>query len=68
MRPIKKKSLGNKEDSKVRLSFVGSGNYATSVLMPALNQKKKMMTDFQMVASSNGVSSFHTSRKYNLLK
>ena len=56
--------LGNKEDSKVRLSFVGSGNYATSVLMPAF---KSTMTDFQMVASSNGVSSFHTSRKYNFI-
>ncbi|MEY4645004.1 MAG: hypothetical protein RLZZ596_1835 [Pseudomonadota bacterium] len=46
---------------KAVLSFVGSGNYATSVLIPAF---KKTGAQLLSVASSNGVSGVHAGRKF----
>jgi predicted dehydrogenase len=43
------------------LGFVGSGNYATSVLIPAF---KAAGTQLKTVASSGGVSGLHAGRKF----
>ncbi|PTR02779.1 threonine dehydrogenase-like Zn-dependent dehydrogenase [Nitrosomonas nitrosa] len=43
------------------IAFVGSGNYATSVLIPAFKQTGARM---KVVASSGGVSGVHAGRKY----
>ena len=45
----------------VRVSFVGSGNYATAVLIPAF---KAAGAALHSVASSSGVSGLHAARKF----
>ncbi|CAK0757839.1 Dehydrogenase-like protein [Gammaproteobacteria bacterium] len=45
----------------VSVSFVGAGNYATAVLIPAF---KAAGTRLQSVASSSGVSGLHAARKF----
>ena len=55
------KSNNNKKINKVRVSFLGSGNYATSVLIPAF---KTAGTDLRSVGSNSGVSGVHAGRKY----
>lgn len=47
--------------NKVKVSFVGSGNYATAVLIPAF---KEAGAHLRSVASSAGVSGVHAGRKY----
>ncbi len=47
------------------LAFVGSGNYATSVLIPAF---KAAGARLKVVASSGGVSGLHAGRKYGFEK
>ena len=55
----------NKDDTKinknVHISFIGSGNYATSVLIPAF---KNAGTIFHSIASNAGVSGVYAGRKY----
>jgi len=46
---------------KARVSFLGSGNYATAVLIPAF---KAAGADLHSVASSTGVSGVHVGRKF----
>lgn len=46
---------------KAAVSFVGSGNYATAVLIPAFKQAGAHM---RSVASSAGVSGLHAARKF----
>lgn len=46
---------------KATVSFIGSGNYATAVLIPAF---KKAGAHLRSVASSAGVSALHACRKY----
>ena len=46
---------------KAVLGFVGSGNYATSVLIPAFKQAGARL---KVVASSGGVSGLHAGRKF----
>jgi predicted dehydrogenase/threonine dehydrogenase-like Zn-dependent dehydrogenase len=43
------------------VSFVGSGNYATAVLIPAF---KAAGADLRLVASNGGVSALHAGRKF----
>ena len=50
-----------KSDKKVGVSFLGSGNYATSKLIPAF---KLAGADLRSVVSNKGVSSIHAGRKY----
>lgn len=52
---------GNNQAKTTRLSFLGSGNYATSVLIPAF---KRTGAVFEKVASYGGVSAFHAAKKY----
>ncbi len=52
--------LGEKR-SKAAVSFVGSGNYATAVLIPAF---KEAGAHLRCVASSAGVSGVHAGSKY----
>ena len=61
------KSYSNSNDSikEPRLSFIGSGNYATSSLIPAF---KKSGANLICVASSNGVSGMHAGRKFGFEK
>lgn len=49
------------KNSKATVSFVGSGNYATAVLIPAF---KDAGAHLRCVASSSGVSGVHAGRKY----
>lgn len=46
---------------KAVLAFVGSGNYSTSVLIPAFKQAGARL---KVVASSGGVSGLHAGRKF----
>jgi len=46
---------------KAKVSFLGSGSYATAVLIPAF---KAAGADLRSVASSAGVSGVHAGRKY----
>ena len=52
----------NEKASKISVSFVGSGNYATSTLIPAFKASGAYL---QCVASSSGISGVHVGRKYN---
>jgi predicted dehydrogenase/threonine dehydrogenase-like Zn-dependent dehydrogenase len=54
-----KQSAGT--DHQGSVSFVGSGNYATAVLIPAF---KEVGAHLRIVASSAGVSGVHAGRKY----
>ena len=47
--------------SSVGVSFIGSGNYATAVLIPAF---KRTGARLNTVASGAGVSGVHAGRKY----
>lgn len=47
--------------TKAPVSFVGAGNYATAVLIPAF---KEAGANLRIVASSTGVSSVYAGRKY----
>ena len=51
----------NKTDKKVSVSFLGSGNYAISKLIPAF---KSAGADLHSVVSNKGISSLHAGRKY----
>jgi predicted dehydrogenase len=57
----KDKKTKNKIIKKTKVSFLGSGNYATSVLIPAF---KAAGADFRIVASNTGVSTINLGRKY----
>ena len=52
-------------NQKIRLSFLGAGNYATSTLIPAF---KNTGAGFQAIVSNSGVSSAHVGRKYGFLE
>ncbi len=52
-------------NQKIRLSFLGAGNYATSTLIPAF---KNTGAGFQTIVSNSGVSSAHVGRKYGFLE
>lgn len=64
-------SLPNKDDiknsnrknltNKVKVSFMGAGNYATSVLIQAF---KDAGADLMSISSKTGVSGIHAGRKY----
>ena len=47
--------------NKAVVSFIGSGNYATAVLIPAF---KEAGSRLRIVASSGGVSAVHSGRKF----
>jgi predicted dehydrogenase/threonine dehydrogenase-like Zn-dependent dehydrogenase len=55
------KKFNNHINKNARVSFLGSGNYATSVLIPAF---KAAGADLRSVASKTGVSGVHVGRKY----
>ena len=50
-----------KRDTAVVVAFIGAGNYATAVLIPAF---KAAGVRFKVVASSGGVSALHAGRKF----
>ena len=54
-------SLGESGEGRPSVSFIGSGNYATAVLIPAF---KEAGVHLRSVASSAGVSGLHAGRKY----
>ncbi len=55
------KKSSNKTKKKAKISFLGSGNYAMSELIPAF---KATGADLVSIASSTGVSGVHAGRKY----
>jgi predicted dehydrogenase/threonine dehydrogenase-like Zn-dependent dehydrogenase len=66
-RVVNFKSYPSNSDStkKSGVSFIGSGNYATSSLIPAF---KKSGAKLINVASANGVSGMHAGRKFGFEK
>ena len=50
-----------RREDKVIIGVIGSGNYATQVLIPALNKTGAVM---KSVASATGVSGVHAGKKY----
>ena len=56
-----KKSNNKNTNKKIKVSFVGSGNYAGSVLIPAF---KAVGVELKNVASNTGVSGVYVGRKY----
>ena len=60
-----KKSNNNNIKRKLKVSFLGSGNYAASVLIPAF---KAAGVEFKSIASNAGVSGVHVGRKYGFLE
>ncbi|MDA0848647.1 MAG: bi-domain-containing oxidoreductase [Verrucomicrobia bacterium] len=66
-RSVNFKSYPSNSDSTKEsgVSFIGSGNYATSSLMPAF---KKSGAKLINVASANGVSGMHAGRKFGFEK
>ncbi len=57
----KSDSVPATHSGKVAVSFIGSGNYATSVLIPAFREAGAHL---RSVASSAGVSGLHAGRKF----
>ena len=60
-----KKIIINKTNKKTRVSFLGSGNYATSVLIPAFKYAK---AELVTIASSTGVSGTYAGQKYGFFE
>lgn len=60
LRPIRT-VLADTSNSKAAVSFIGSGNYATAVLIPAF---KEAGAHLRSVASGSGVSGVHAGRKF----
>jgi predicted dehydrogenase/threonine dehydrogenase-like Zn-dependent dehydrogenase len=56
-----KKSNNKNIIKKIKVSFLGSGNYATSVLIPSF---KAAGVELKSIASSSGVSGVHVGSKY----
>lgn len=54
-------AVSHEEGSKAAVSFLGAGNYATAVLIPAF---KEAGAHLRSVASSAGVSGVHAGRKF----
>lgn len=60
-RTVAIRSASSKVSGKAAVSFIGSGNYASGVLIPAF---KAVGTSFKSVASATGVSGVHVGRKH----
>ncbi len=58
---IKKKNILK----KIKVSFLGSGYYASSVLIPAFKDENAELIS---IASNTGISGAHVGRKYNFLE
>ena len=56
-----KKTYSKYSNKKLKVSFIGSGNYATSVLIPAF---KDAGANLKSIASNTGVSSVHAGKKF----
>jgi len=56
---VERKSV---KTTKAAVGFIGSGNYATAVLIPAF---KKADAELMSVASSAGISSVHAGKKFD---
>lgn len=63
--PLTNSALPKEGYQKSGISFVGSGNYASSVLIPAFRETG---ADLRIVASNSGVSGSHVGRKYGFIK
>lgn len=57
----KEKLKNDTKTNKISLNFIGSGNYATSVLIPAFRDAGSI---FHSIASNTGVSGVYAGRKY----
>jgi predicted dehydrogenase/threonine dehydrogenase-like Zn-dependent dehydrogenase len=59
--PAPSSSPEKREKERASVAFIGSGNYATAVLIPAF---KEAGARLKMVASSGGVSGVHAGRRF----
>ena len=59
--PSSRSSKGTHERTEAVLSFVGAGNYATAVLIPAFKAAEARL---RMIASISGTSGVHAGRKF----
>jgi threonine dehydrogenase-like Zn-dependent dehydrogenase/predicted dehydrogenase len=57
----KNNSLSQSDEKNTSISFIGAGNYATAVLIPAF---KVVNASLQTIVSSEGVSGLHAGRKF----
>lgn len=58
---VEKKIIINEANKKIKVSFLGSGNYATSVLIPAFKNAK---AELGTIVSNTGVSGTYAGQKY----
>lgn len=58
---ITDKTKNNNSEEQASVSFVGSGNYASAVLIPAF---KKTGANLRSIASNTGVSGVHAAKKF----
>ena len=58
-------SASLRQAAKAQIGFIGSGNYATAVLIPAFKATNAVL---QSVASNAGVSSVHAGKKFGIAK
>ncbi|MFZ0255149.1 MAG: bi-domain-containing oxidoreductase, partial [Gammaproteobacteria bacterium] len=61
VRLVEAPNAERRAEEQVTLGFIGSGNYATQVLIPAF---KEAGVRLKIVASQTGVTSVHAGRKY----
>jgi predicted dehydrogenase/threonine dehydrogenase-like Zn-dependent dehydrogenase len=60
-----KKIIANQNTKKLKVSFLGSGNYATSILIPAF---KSANVDLRTIVSIAGVSGAYSGRKFGFIE
>ena len=63
-RQVRVSAPPSRERNRPRIAFIGSGNYATAVLIPAFKAAGAVL---QTVASSTGVTAVHAARKYQFV-
>ncbi|HGY56898.1 MAG TPA: dehydrogenase [Caldithrix abyssi] len=62
---IAESSLKHVESDKLKLGFIGAGNFAKAVLLPAL---QKLNAPLEMISSSNGLSANLAARKFKIAR
>jgi predicted dehydrogenase len=63
VRTVQVATAAPRAQGRVRLGFIGAGNYATAILMPAFRDADAQMV---AVACSGGVSGVHAAKKFGI--
>lgn len=59
----KTKNIIHTSTNKINIGFIGAGNYASQILIPAFYKQSAKLT---MVASQTGASAIHAAKKYGI--